>query len=191
MKTIVKLAAVTLVAVTALTGCALTPQPSEKPATDKDASMKGSRICFINSSDVPMSATITGVVLPENANTLVGKTGVLGSSELCFAGWNGINTTSLYPNKDPYGRGETNTTDVAVGVNIDGNYDQIRFRAFNGFLYPPFMWWFVPGVKLGDEGGGIFKENVSKTGTVDTHEFTVIRRNDSDNYKEFLVQFTK
>lgn len=153
--------------------------------------MRGARICLTNSSGVPMSAGITGATVPENANTLVGKPGDLGTTELCFAGWNGIKTSSLYSDKEPGGGGEVNSTDVAVGVNIDGNYDQIKFRAFNGPLFPPVLWWLVQGGDVNNWGGGSFKENSSRTGTVDSHEFTVTRRDDSDNYKEFLIQFTK
>lgn len=191
MKLRLKLISLALVSSAVLVGCSSNSQAEETSSTTREASLRGSRICVVNSSDVPMSAAIAGAVVPENSNTLVGKPGDLSSTELCFAGWNAIKTTSLYTDKEPGGGGEVNTTDVAVGVNIDGNYNEIKFRAFNGLFKPPVLWWLVQDGNSDNWGGGSFSDQASKTGSVDGHNFTVIRRGDSDNYKEFLVTFTK
>lgn len=191
MKLTPKLVTLALVSVSVLVGCTSNPQAEESSSTTREASLRGSRICVVNSSDVPMSAAITGAAVPENSNTLVGKPGELSDTELCFAGWNAIKTTSLYTDKEPGGGGEVNTTDVAVGVNIDGNYNQIKFRAFNGLFKPPVLWWLVQDGNTDNWGGGSFSDQATNTGSVDGHNFTVTRRDDSDNYKEFLVTFTK
>lgn len=111
--------------------------------------------------------------------------------EICFAGWN----SRLYTDwiTDDFGKGffQVYNTDVAVAVSIDGAYNALTLRANNVAFARPDLTWTDDPTAAKTWTGGAMSDGAVLQGSVAGHSFTVTRRDDSDNYKEFLVRFTQ
>jgi hypothetical protein len=156
----------------------------------KEAGVSGSRICFLNSTGLTISAAPAGQAIAGSQD--IGPAGpVLSDKELCFAGWNSRRYTDWVANEFDKGYFNDYTTDVIVAVSIDGAYNAVTIRANNpAFARPDLTWTEDPqreqqwsGQAMSD--GAVFQRSASG------HSFTIIRRGDTDNYKEFLIQFTQ
>ena len=183
---------IALAATVALTGCASSVVgPTASPApSEKTASTLGTRICFTNETDLPISAAPGPGLDSKNAGSAVGSAGVVtDATELCFAGWDSYKADGWSTSSTSYGQ---QVYDVATSTNIDGVYTAIEFRGINTWVGLPNIYWTTgtPGKEQPYDGRAM---NVGDS--VDRsfagHSFIVTRRGDSDNYKEFLVRFTQ
>lgn len=182
--------AISLLMVASLTACAGSRQADPVREVSKEAGTLGSRICFTNGTNMNITATPTGEGIESN---VVGSTGVVPTyDELCFAGRNSMRIAQKEGNPVKGGTSMVlNLVDIAVAVTIDGNPNTLFFSAFNhAFKAPNVKWinkqesnsfWDVATLSVG--------ENVSTSSG--GYAFTVTRRDDSNNYKEFVVKFTQ
>lgn len=183
---------VALAATVALTGCtssSVTSTTSPAP-TEKTASTLGTRICFSNGTDLPISAAPGSSLYTKNASSAVGSAGVVtDTTELCFAGWDSYKADGWSTSSTSYGQ---QVYDVATSTNIDGEYNAIEFRGINTWVGLPNIYWTTgtPGQNQPYDGRAMdVGDSVDRSFA--GHSFTVTRRGDSDNYKEFLVRFTQ
>lgn len=174
-------------------GCSSTPDTfatSEPKLLEKEAGVSGSRVCFSNSTSVPMSAAPAGE--PIQGRQDIGPAGAItAQNELCFAGWNSRRYTDWI--SDDLGKGffQEYTSDVVVALSIDGAYNALTMRANNVAIARPDFTWTEDPLKEQKWSGGAMSDGAVVQGSVAGHSFTVTRRADTDNFKEFLVQFTQ
>lgn len=160
-----------------------------QPVT-KEAGVSGSRVCFSNATGVLMSVAPAGE--PIQGTQDIGPAGEMtDKKEICFAGWNSRRYTDWIT--DDFGKGffQVYNTDVAVAVSIDGAYNALTLRANNVAFARPDLTWTDDPTAAQTWTGGAMSDGAVLQGSVAGHSFTVTRRDDSDNYKEFLVRFTK
>lgn len=184
--------AIALSAAFTLASCSSTPQPTVSVPSTKEAGMLGSRVCFTNSTSLPMTVSPSQRVVSENVNHIVGAAGAINkSSEQCFAGWNSYQTVVYM--KDDAGQAQwlDISEDVSVSVGIDGHYNVLNFRANNLAFVPPYLYWTNDPNRPTSWGGEELSVGSSYQDTSGGHSFTVTRRDDSEFYKEFTVNFTK
>ena len=192
----VRLGAIILTSALALTltACTASDGAPAGNATDhavaKEAGALGSRICFINETDVPMSAAPSGRVVQQYADHNVGVAGSLSTTtELCFAGWNSREV--MMKSKGSRGLPVYTTGDAIAAVNIDGNYNALGFYALNPSLSSPEVRW--SGNPEAETFWTVkyFGSGDSTVAEAAGHTFSVTRRDDSEFYKEFVVRFTR
>lgn len=183
---------IAVAATVALSGCASSaagPAASSAP-TEKTASTLGTRICFTNGTNLAISAAPGPGLDSKNAGSAVGSAGaVTDATELCFAGWDSYKADGWSTSDTSYGQQKY---DVATSTNIDGVYNAIEFRGINTWVGLPNIYW-TTGTPGQDQpyDGRAMNEGDSIDRSFAGHSFTVTRRGDSDNYKEFLVRFTQ
>lgn len=186
-----KLLAVTISAAVLLTGCSSTAEVSDPAPTAKEAGVLGTRICFTNSSGLPVSAAAGGRVVASEAGHITGEPGVVDAqAERCFAGRNSYEVYSTVTSFTEGQIQEWATEDVAVSTNVDGEYGILLFTGYNPSVKAPRLRWrnsADPLTPLGDSLEIGETKNIQEAG----HKFAISRRGDSDLYKEFLVNFTK
>mgnify|MGYP006898275467 CR=1 FL=1 len=158
----------------------------------KEAGTLGSRICFINETGALMSAAPSGPEVTENAWTFVGTTGPMtADSELCFAGWNSRQAYEFQARMFGAHHWGYSEVDVLVAVSADGNYNALSFYARNRSISAPSLHWKVDPLAQKDWNFTVPSVNESSTATAAGLNFTVTRRADSQDYKEFVVRFTR
>lgn len=177
-----------LLAVLLLSACGGTSQPEASAEGSKEAGTLGSRICFTNGTNMNITATPTGEVIGPN---IVGTTGVVPTyDELCFAGRNSIR--SFEKTSDSVFSGlESTMRDAVVAVTVDGNTNTLFFSAYNPAYTAPLLKWSNKQASNKYWKGGAMSVGENVSASSGGNSFTVTRRDDSDSYKEFLVQFTQ
>lgn len=186
-KTILSIAG-SLLAVASLSACVGASQPELAPEVTKEAGTLGSRICFTNGTSMNITATPTGEVIGSN---MVGTTGVVPTyDELCFAGRNSIRSFEKTPDSVFSGLQST-MRDAAVAVTVDGNTNTLFFSAYNPAYTAPLLKWSNKQESNRYWSGGAMSVGENVSASSGGNSFTVTRREDSDLYKEFLVQFTQ
>lgn len=184
-----------LAAALVLTGCSSAPaspqEASHEPTeTIKEAGVSGSRICFLNSTGLTISAAPAGQAIAGSQD--IGPAGpVLSNKELCFAGWNSRRYTDWVENEFDKGYFNDYTTDVIVAVSIDGAYNAVTIRANNPAIARPDLTWTEDPLRAQKWSGQAMSDGAVVQGSASGHSFTITRRGDTDNYKEFLIQFTQ
>lgn len=136
-----------------------------------------------------ITATPTGEEIESNA---VGTTGVVPTyDELCFAGRNSMRVAQRESNPVTGGTSMVlNLVDTAVAVTIDGNPNTLFFTAFNPALKTPYAQWTNKKESNSFWGAAILSVGENVSASTGGYSFTVTRRGDSENYKEFVVRFT-
>lgn len=174
----------------ALTGCTSVAPTATETSAVKEAGTLGTRLCFTNGTDKPISAAPSPQVEAKNASHNVGAAGsITDSSELCFAGWNSYRLDGWGSSTNTY---HSQLYDVATTVNVDGVYDALSFRGVNEWIGLPLVYW-----TTGEQGSEQPYDGRSmNVGDVENRDFegnsfTITRREDSEFYKEFLIRFTK
>lgn len=178
-------------------GCSSTTA-SENPAQTaqgsgtetREAGVRGTRICFVNETDLVVSIAPADLVYQENADHIIGEKGPIPTgSQVCYAGWNSYQATGW---EDPRWA-DIPTVDVSATIGIDGNYNAIYFRGDNKKYVQAFLAW-TTGKPTERGYPGIIREEdnpLSKADSVAGHPFTVTMVEESEYFKEFVVRFTK
>ncbi len=139
-----------------------------------------------------MSAAPGGRVNEENGSSFVGTAGPLSAdAELCFAGWNSREAYDLQPRMFGVTHWGYEVVDVMVSVSADGNYNALSFYADNPSIRSTKLQWKVDPEAKQNWKGQVFSVDESTTVSAGGLNFTVARRGDSQNYKEYVVRFTR
>jgi hypothetical protein len=162
-----------------LSGC-VGISPAQPEA--REASIRGSRLCFVKKGNgfinVKPSADVAA-----NAVNPTGEAGDITDSERCFTGYNAYNDHVYDPNPNA-----DNYSDVTVDVSSP--VGPIRFLAINHAIAAPEIGYDVDFSSTTRDGKFFTpSEGDKESCTYRGYKFTIERRGDSANYKEFLVTF--
>lgn len=192
MKNKLGIFAVGIISAVVLTACTQEAPTSLAEETSKEAGTLGSRICFTNATDLPMTAAPSQQVDTNNADHIVGEAGAISdNSAQCYAGWNSYSLDVWKAEGDSTGFWTMTGQDVALSVGIDGDYNVLNFRANNESFRKPSLYWTANPASPEIWSGNFMSEGESIEGNAAGHKFIVSRLNDSQYYKEFAVRFTQ
>jgi hypothetical protein len=169
-----------------LAGCSVTnpvPASSESATTERDASIDGSRLCFVKKGNGTITVNPSPNVVSD-PEMLSGEGGPISTQERCFTGYNAYN--------DVVSSSDDSSTEEDVVVDVTSPSGAIRMLANNPYISAPqfgFDTDFRRKEKFRD--GKIFglSEGDKSTYTYKGFKFTVERRGDSSDFKEILVTF--
>jgi hypothetical protein len=176
-----------------LTGCAagrITPADESSTTTasamdvPREASIDGSRMCFIKKGNGTITVNPSANVVP-NPEMLSGVGGEITTTERCFTGYNAY--SDVIASENP-----ASDTEEDVVVDVSSPVGAIRMLATNYSISPPDFGFDVNfGRKERFRDGKIFSmyEGDKSSYTYRGFKFSVERRGDSSDFKEFLVTF--
>lgn len=174
-----------------LTGCSMsaptTPTESSPVASfsvaERDASLRGSRVCFVKKGNGTISVNPSPNVA-SNPKMMSGEGGAITDRERCFTGYNAY--------QDPISAVDRGYAAEDVVVDVSSPVGPIRMFATNLVLGTPEFGFdvdFSRPVGLRDGKTLTLSEQTTQSCTYRGYKFRVERRGDSSDFKEFLVTF--
>jgi len=174
-----------------LTGCSMsaptTPTESSPVASfsvaERDASLRGSRVCFVKKGNGTISVNPSPNVA-SNPKMMSGEGGAVTDRERCFTGYNAYQD-------EIFSSGHGSDFEDVV-VDVSSPVGPIRMFATNLVLSTPEFGFDVDFSKpqnLRDGKTLTLSEQTTQSFTYRGYKFHVERRGDSSDFKEFLVTF--
>jgi hypothetical protein len=151
--------------------------------TERDASLRGSRVCFVKKGNGTISVNPSPNVA-SNPEMMSGEGGALTDRERCFTGYNAY--------QDFISAVDRGYAAEDVVVDVSSPVGPIRMFATNLVLGTPEFGFdvdFSRPVGLRDGKTLTLYEQTTQSCTYRGYKFRVERRGDSSDFKEFLVTF--
>lgn len=150
---------------------------SPLPVVERQASVRGSRVCIVNETEAPIDALLTKNLRERVAVTVDGRATIQPSGRWCVQGYNDC---SMYYRFDR----SWNDQDVCGIVTLPEGGPVVVFTAYN-------QWVFLPNFAFDDGVGGRvsmgWNEGESASSVSGGYRFTGTRHGDTDDYKEFTL----